>query len=85
MRAFTPWPSAYTKLGGKLLKVHRAAVVDAAPRSEPGTVVNARGDLDVATGAGLLRLLEVQLEGKRRLRAREFLAGQPLQTGDELG
>jgi methionyl-tRNA formyltransferase len=86
VRAFTPWPSAYTKLGGKLLKVHRAAVVDAAAPAAPGTVVDARGDhLDVATGGGSLRLCEVQLEGKRRLRAREFLAGQPLRAGDQLG
>jgi methionyl-tRNA formyltransferase len=86
VRAYTPWPSAYTKLDGKLLKVHRAAVIDAASQADPGTVVSARGDdLEVATGAGLLRLLEVQLEGKRRLGAREFLAGQTLRAGDTLG
>ena len=86
VRAFTPWPSAYTKLGGKLLKLHRAVVVDTAAPANPGTVVDAGGDdLDIATGAGTLRILELQLEGKRRLRTREFLAGQPLHAGDKLG
>ena len=43
------------------------------------------GDLEVATGEGRLRLLELQLEGKRRLTVRDFLAGQPLREGDKLG
>jgi methionyl-tRNA formyltransferase len=86
VRAFTPWPSAYTTLLGKLLKIHRAAVASMPSPAAPGTVVRATGgDLEVATGDGLLRLLEVQLEGKRRLAARDFLAGQPLREGDELG
>jgi methionyl-tRNA formyltransferase len=86
VRAFTPWPSAYTRLHGKLLKVHRAAVSSTMPPAAPGTVVRAAGgDLEVATGDGLLRLLEVQLEGKRRLAARDFLAGQPIREGDTLG
>ena len=86
VRAFTPWPSAYTTLHGKLLKVHRAAVASTSSPAAPGTVVRATGgDLEVATGDGCLRLLELQLEGKRRLAARDFLAGQPLREGDRLG
>ena len=85
VRAFTPWPGAYTALGGKLLKVHRAAVGPAASAA-PGTVERASGDeIQVATGNGLLRLLELQLESKRRLAARDFLAGQLLRLGDKLG
>lgn len=85
VRAFTPWPSAYTALRGRRLKVHRAAVEESEP-AEPGTVVCAAGaNLVVATGRGALRLLEVQLEGKRRLGAAEFLAGHPLRRGEPLG
>jgi len=85
VRACTPWPGAYTTLGGKLLKVHRAAVGPAAS-SAAGTVERASGDeIQVATGNGLLRLLEVQLESKRRLAASDFLAGQLLRVGDKLG
>jgi methionyl-tRNA formyltransferase len=86
VRAFTPWPNASTLLRGRLLKIHRAAV--STPRSSalPGTVVRAAaGEIDVATGVGALRLLEVQLEGKRRLTATEFLAGHSLREGDRLG
>jgi methionyl-tRNA formyltransferase len=86
VRAFTPWPSVYTTLHGKLLKVHRAAVASSPSPAPPGTVVRATdGDLEVATGEGRLRLLELQLEGKRRLAARDFLVGQPLREGDKLG
>jgi methionyl-tRNA formyltransferase len=85
VRAFTPWPSAYTSLRGKLLKIHRAVVRPLAAAA-PGTVVRATcDDLEVATGDGALALVEVQLEGKRRLGAREFLAGKPLREGDVLG
>jgi methionyl-tRNA formyltransferase len=86
VRAFSPWPSAYTKLAGRSLKIHRAAPLAAPANAAPGTVLLAAGDrLEVATGDGCLVLLEVQLEGKRRLTAREFLAGHPLRSGDRLG
>jgi methionyl-tRNA formyltransferase len=86
VRAFTPWPNAYTSLRGKLLKIHRAAISAAESSALPGTLVRAAaGEIDVATGRGLLRLLEIQLEGKRRMTGREFLAGHSLREGDRLG
>jgi len=86
VRAFDPWPGAYTSLRAKLLKIYRAEVVEDADPAPPGTVVRAAGEeLRVATGRDVLRLLEVQLEGKRRLAAREFLAGKPLRAGEVLG
>jgi methionyl-tRNA formyltransferase len=86
VRAFTPWPSAHTTLAGRSLKIHRAAPLVGATNAAPGAVLLATGDrLEVATGDGHLALLEVQLEGKRRLAAREFLAGHPLRSGDRLG
>src|SRR5262249_41659355 len=86
VRAFTPWPSAYSFIAGKLLKIHRAAVCPATTRAAPGTVLRAGGDvLEIATGDQSLRVLEVQLEGKRRLATREFLAGKPLREGEVLG
>lgn len=85
VRAFTPWPGAYTSARRRRLKVHRAAVEEGSA-GEPGTVVRAAGaDLTVATGRGTLRLLEVQIEGKRRLGAAGFLAGNPLRPGERLG
>jgi methionyl-tRNA formyltransferase len=86
VRAFTPWPSAYTTLHEKLLKIHRASVITQAAAAPPGTVVRAaRTEIDVAAGAGLLRLHELQLEGKRAVTAQEFLAGKHVAEGDHLG
>jgi len=86
VRAFHPWPGAYTRFGGKLLKIHRAAIRRDGSRAAPGTVVVAGGDdVEVAAGADRLRLVELQLEGKRRLTARDFLAGRSIREGDRLG
>jgi methionyl-tRNA formyltransferase len=85
VRALSPWPSAYTRWNGKLLKVHRAAVVAAAGRGLPGEVVQAdAGGLWVAAGEGILSLEEVQAENKNRLPASEFLKGARLKKGDRL-
>jgi methionyl-tRNA formyltransferase len=84
VRALAPSPSAFTMLEGKLLKVHRAAL--AAGSAPPGQVLAAGPDgIVVAAGTGALRLLEVQLEGRRRLSAAEFLAGRRLAPGTCLG
>ncbi len=84
VRALAPSPSAFTTLEGKLLKVHRAAL--AAGTARPGEVVAAGPDgIVVAAGTGALRLLEVQLEGRRRLSVAEFLAGRRLAPGTCLG
>jgi methionyl-tRNA formyltransferase len=80
VRAFTPWPGGWTLLGGQVVKV---LATEVAPGSgQPGTVLAARGVLEVACGDGALRLLEVQPEGRRRMSAPEFLSGHPLRPGD---
>lgn len=82
LRAFTPWPGAYTTLGSKLLKVHQARV--APGQGEPGTLLSAGPQgLEVACGAGSLVLVEVQPEGKRAMSAAEFLAGHKLAVGSQ--
>jgi methionyl-tRNA formyltransferase len=84
IRGVQPWPGAATHLGSKTLKIHRAAPAEA-PRAEAGQVVKAEGeDLLVGTGDGQLRLLEVQLEGKKRMPVKDFLLGRPVQAGDRL-
>ena len=82
VRAMQPAPAAWTTLAGKMLKVHRAALVEETPTAPSGTVLRADPQgLDVATGAGVLRLFEVQLEGKRRMDVAAFLAGQRVTAG----
>ncbi len=85
VRAFFPWPSAYTHFNSKLLKVHRAAVVSTGEKGVPGEVVRAdKGGLWVATGEGILSLEEVQLENRKRLSAAEFLKGARIEKGNRL-
>jgi methionyl-tRNA formyltransferase len=85
VRAMQPAPAAWTTLGGKVLKVHRSAVGDEAASATGGTVIRAdQGGLEVATGSGALRLLEVQLEGKRRMDVAAFLAGHRVAPGARL-
>ncbi len=80
LRAFTPWPGAFTTLGGKLFKVHRMRA--AGSTGAPGAVLAANQDgIEVACGEGSLVLLEVQPEGKRVMSAADFLSGHKLATG----
>ena len=87
VRAMQPAPAAFTILGERLLKVHRAVLGTATgPAGQPGTVLAAGpGGIEAATGAGTLRLVEVQLEGKKRMPAASFLAGQRIPAGTRLG
>ncbi|MBI3882297.1 MAG: methionyl-tRNA formyltransferase [Verrucomicrobia bacterium] len=89
LRAFTPWPGAFTFLPAQpkpvLLKIRRAEPVQR-DGGNPGEVLEAGADgIVVACGEGALRLLEVQREGGKRLAAREFLAGCPLAKSQRLG
>jgi methionyl-tRNA formyltransferase len=84
VRGMTPWPGAYSYLDDKLLKVYR--VQYAAGTGTPGEVIKAgRDGIEVACGTGSIVLHELQLEGKKRLNAGEFLAGCKLEPGIVLG
>ena len=86
VRALAPAPAAFTTLDGRRLKVHRATLATDAPPGAPGRVVEASAaGIVVATGSGALRLLELQLEGRRRLAAGEVIAGHRLAPGACLG
>jgi methionyl-tRNA formyltransferase len=74
IRAFDPWPGAFMKFDGRNLKIFSAAIV--ALRGAPGEILRTEKELVVAAGEGALSLGEVQLEGKRRMTAAEFLRGQ---------
>jgi methionyl-tRNA formyltransferase len=82
VRAFNPWPGAFTKLGDLLLKVYKGEVREKAPSERAGTVVWVGSDfIEVETGKGSYLLKEVQLEGRRRMAVREFLSGHPVPVG----
>jgi len=86
VRGFYPWPSAYTILRARILKIHRARVIAMEPEAGPGEVVKAdRDGLWVATGQGVLSLEEIQMENRKRLAAAEFLKGARIEKGERLG
>lgn len=81
IRGFQPWPGAVLFRDGKPVKVFRAR---AAPGTgaAPGTVISAGESIAIETADGVLDVLEVQPEGRRRMSAREFVAGYRLAAGD---
>ncbi len=86
VRAFNPWPVSYTCLEGSRLRVWRACCLEGDASSPPGYVLKAgREGIDVATGKGVLRLLEVQPAGGKTMTAGEFLNARPLTAGTMLG
>lgn len=87
VRGFQPFPGTYTDLRGKKLTIwDAAAITDLADDRHPGDVIEAAGDsLLVACGENTALLIrEIQLEGKRRMSARDFLNGVHLRPGDRL-
>ncbi len=80
VRAMNPWPGAGARIGGTVIKIHRARAGEG--KGDPGTVLSAdsRG-IEVAAGDGSVVLLEVQMEGRKRLPAADFLRGHPIVSG----
>jgi methionyl-tRNA formyltransferase len=87
VRGFSPWPGAFTTLAGKALKVHAARALPAGVAGDlaPGEARATTAGIAVGCGEGALLLVEVQLEGKRRLPAAELLKGHHLAPGAVLG
>jgi methionyl-tRNA formyltransferase len=85
-RGFQPWPGAFTTLRAKKLIVHRMKVVEPT-LIDDGTVAEggAPGLLLVGCKGSMLELIEVQMEGKRRMPAGEFLRGFQVRTGERVG
>jgi len=79
VRAFNPWPVAYTKLNNKNLRIWQAAALSADHSAASGQVlVTSPEGIDVATADGILRITELQPEGKRRMPVRDFLNAHDL-------
>jgi methionyl-tRNA formyltransferase len=91
LRGFQPWPGAFTIFKGKTLQVHRAQPAQHADKLTPGQIAVEGTRILVGCGKNgdegntTLELIEVQLEGKRRMTAQEFINGYRPQSGNHLG
>jgi len=85
VRAFNPWPGAFTEWNKQLLKIYRGEVRERRSTGRTGVVSWVGSDfIEVKTGKDSFFIKEVQLEGKRRMSVREFLAGHPIPVGTVL-
>jgi methionyl-tRNA formyltransferase len=87
VRAFNPWPGAYTTWRGKQLKIIEAEALPQERAPEAGRVITLPGPddgLGIGTGQGVLKVRKLQLEGKRAVTAAEFLRGQREFIGEKL-
>lgn len=92
VRGLDPWPSAYTSFQGKTVKIWKSDALvaeqgnDGEVTGKPGMIVAvAKDSFDVACGNGILRVYELQLEGKKRMDTRSFLLGNQWKKGMFLG
>ena len=85
MRGFTPWPSAFTTLDGKLFKILKCVVSDKIFDGKEGQVFVEERKAYVVCGNGTVELKEVQLEGKKAMPVSDFLLSGKLKTGVVLG
>jgi methionyl-tRNA formyltransferase len=87
VRGLYPWPHAYSYLDGDRVIILKTRIGSTPTTEPPGTVVDASNDkLHVATGhSGVIAIEDLQLEGRRAIRAREFLAGHPIRPGARFG
>jgi methionyl-tRNA formyltransferase len=90
LRGFQPWPGAFTIFKGKTLQVHRAQPAQHSTKLTPGEIAVDGTHLFVGCGKNndadtTLELIEIQLEGKRRMSAQEFINGYRPKSGDHLG
>lgn len=87
IRGLNPWPSAYTKMDGKTLKIWKAQVLEEEREEDymPGTILlTEQQEFMVQTGKGILKITELQLEGKKRMDTSSFLRGYHLEGGKVL-
>ena len=85
IRGLNPWPSAYTKWNSKIMKIWEADVLEGQTDQMPGTIVKVEKDgFCVQTGTGLIKVLSLQIPGKKRMDAGAFIRGYPMEEGTVL-
>ncbi len=84
IRGTQPWPGSFTSLNNKILKIFKVSVSN--KNGKPGEVLQSKpGTLTIGTGEGSLDVLELQLEGSKRINTEDFLRGNKVKPGTQLG
>ncbi|NLY82705.1 MAG: methionyl-tRNA formyltransferase [Clostridiales bacterium] len=81
IKAFSVWPGAFSKVDGKTYKFYQATAIDQENDAENGTIISADNYIDIKCGKGIIRITEIQAEGKRRMPVSEFTKGNALKPG----
>ena len=85
IRGMNSWPSAYTIWNGKILKIWKAQWNQSVHAYAPGTLITVEKEsVMVACGEGMIKILELQLEGKKRMPVKDFLLGYHMEEGSRL-
>lgn len=83
LRAFKDWPVLHSYLNGQTVKFYKAQVIDLPPEGDHGTIAKVDKDsFQINCGSGRLKILELQLQGKKRMKTEDFLRGRKLEKGD---
>lgn len=86
IRGMNSWPSAYTIWNGKILKIWKAQWNQSVHAYAPGTLITVEKEsVMAACGEGMIKILELQLEGKKRMPVKDFLLGYHMEEGSRLG
>lgn len=85
IRGFQPWPGAHTSFRGRSLHLWRSRLIPQRWNRAPGAIVHERGVFAIGGDGAALELLEVQLEGRKRMSAEVFANGHHLTNTDQLG
>lgn len=86
IRGLYPWPSAFTSYKGKTLKIWEAVPVSEEGEGQPGSIERVEKEaVYVNTGKGILKVTQLQLEGKKRMQVKEFLLGCRMEKGETFG
>jgi methionyl-tRNA formyltransferase len=82
IRGLSPYPGAFTKYKGKYFKIYKSSVSGRSVDLSPGSILTESNNLFVMTSNGLLEILEIQMEGKKRMNTKDFLRGFSFNTPD---
>jgi methionyl-tRNA formyltransferase len=84
IRGTLPWPGAFTTYKGKILKIFKSSFRKSPLSNKPSEIVAInQGGIEVAAGSGILSIVELQMEGKKRMPAAEFVSGHSVTCGEK--